>query len=517
MVSTRPLGWTLVLTLALSCGTAAVPTFAGHAGKVRVQAFELLNEGVSAYNRGEYALAAEKLNASAAVALSSFRAHFYLGLALIGDRRYLEAREALAVALDLDPDHLQSIVAFGDTHLKVGDINEAMAAYTRALKVRPAYARALDGIARSYEAKAQTETAIASYRKAIFSDPGFAPAYTHLGDLYLRQDRVREAVRLLEEAITIRPDFAPGLNRLALAYGRLGLHNEAASTVLRAIELEPTVADHPATLGWIQLGQGLAALAEGSFHRSLELDEAFPEARRGLAEVARRRGHYEIATAEIDAALEDPRLDASTERGLRKYREKLESEAARVAELEASVDAGEATEEGHGTLAAIYAGRSEWEAAIELQELAGDTPEQRERLAYMLLKAGRVREAQRIYAELSENFGVIEHELNSGIALALLGNDTAAIETYRSVLSRQPDNGPARLYLANAQLRIGRRKDAAASYHDYLQDNAEGAAGERVRRILRQIAPDLLPPEAQSALPDEPPQAPEQTKTEESS
>ena len=47
---------------------------AGNAVVVRVDSFRLLNEGVTAYKRGSYAEAVEKLQQSASMALNSFRA-----------------------------------------------------------------------------------------------------------------------------------------------------------------------------------------------------------------------------------------------------------------------------------------------------------------------------------------------------------------------------------------------------------------------------------------------------------
>ena len=98
---------------------------AGRAGDVRVESFRLLNEGVSAYNRGLYDEAVEKLRQSSSIALNSFRAHYYYGLALSATRQYTEAVEILTVALDLNPEDFRTMVAVGDAHLKLGDVNEA--------------------------------------------------------------------------------------------------------------------------------------------------------------------------------------------------------------------------------------------------------------------------------------------------------------------------------------------------------------------------------------------------------
>ncbi len=478
---------------------------AGRAGDVRVESFRLLNEGVSAYNRGLYDEAVEKLRQSTSIALNSFRAHYYFGLALSASRQYQEAVEILTVALDLNPVDIRSLVALGDAHLKLGDANEARAGYVQALKLRPAFPPALDGLGRSYEAQAKDEKAIDYFRQAILSNKGYAPAYTHLGDLLLRLDRVREAVRLLEEAVSIRPDFAVGHNRLAVAYGSLGLHNEAVATVQKAIELDPTNPEHHFALGWLQLDQSVTDTAERSFQRSLELEPRMASARIGLAEVARRRGDYKRALEELDFALSVPDLDTATTKRLQQRREAVVHERERLLELYWLATSGFASPEHYAELADLFARRTRWGLAAQMQRLAPPSPAHEEWLAYLLFRDGRYREAYRIYARLAEDENRLVLQLNAGIALATLGNDAAAMEAYDRVLQADPASRLARLYLANAQLRTGSVESAAKNYKAFLDSGGATQLAERVRRILQQIAPDLLPDEEPALLPPAPP------------
>ncbi len=478
---------------------------AGKSSDVRVEAMTLLNEGVTAYTHGDYTLAAEKLRGSADRALNSFRAHFYLGLALTGLRRFPEAVEALDIALDLEPSNMQAHVAMGNAKLKQGDTDEATAAYYRALKLRSEYPAALDGIARVHESRGDDDKAIEFLRRAIGSNKGYAEAYTHLGTIFLRLDRLDEAVRLLREAVSIRADFAYGYNGLAAAYGRLGLKNEAVVTIRKAIDLEPKLPDHWSRLGEIELDMDLPIRAEASFRKALELDPGFPEAREGLAEAARRRGDYAAALTELDAAIADPRLDGRNRERLRTRRQEIESEQVTAAAIEAEIALGTASPDSLRRLASILAGRRLWSEAADLQARSQPEGVERERLAYDLLKAGRHREAQSLYADLARIGERAALRVNEGVAFAGLGDDSAAIEAYRRALAIDPAEDRARLYLANALLRLGRTEEAVAAYRKYALDVDLGPARERVREILAQLDPDTAPGTA-SPQPPRPPE-----------
>lgn len=469
----------------------ALPALAGKAGDIRAEAFRLLNQGVSAYRRGLYADSVDKLQRATSMALNNFRAHYYLGLALNGDRRYGEAVAAFDIALDLDPEHVQTHVARGDALLKRGDLSESKAGYYLALKLRPEYAPALDGLARLEQAGADDAAAVALFQRAIASDAGFAAAYSHLGDLYLERREFEEAVQLLEEAVSVRPDFGSGLNRLAQAYGKLGLETLAIGTIQRARELEPNDPAHASTLGWLYVGQGLIGTAENWFLAGLELDRAHPESRRGLAEVARRRDQYDLALSQMDTALADERLDALERKRLQAYRDTLSDEQERLIALEQLRDAGEAGPDDYAQLALIYAARGDWNGAVDALENAQGSPLRAERLGYALFRAGRYRDAMNVYEQSAGNDGV-DRALNLGVCAARLGHDLEAVDAFRHALELEPKQRTAQLYLGNALLRLGQRDDAVAAYKAFLEQETRGEAAERVRRILKQIAPGAV-------------------------
>jgi tetratricopeptide (TPR) repeat protein len=478
----------------------ASAAYAGRANDVRAEAFRLLNSGVAAYEKHDYKAAIEALEKSSNEALNSFRAYYFLGLAYAGDRRYPDAVESLKIALDLDPVHLQANVALGDAWLMEGNLDDASPSYYRALKLRAEYPAALDGLARLAEAEADDDQAIAFYDRAIASDKGFAPAYVHLGDLYLRQGKLDDAVKLLVEAVSVRPDFAEGLDRLAVAYGRLGFSNEAVATIRKAIALEPKSPDHQATLGAVLLGMGAVMTAKDAFQTALSLDPGQPEAHSGLAEIARRGGDFAGAAAQLDLALADPRTDRRTREALTKRRAALVLEGERSRALAALVDGGTATPADRREFAALLAARGDWDKAADLYAaVAQDDAAGRELLAFYLFRAGRFKAAHEAYAALARAGGRADLEVNDGAALARIGDDERAKEAFERALTIDPSQKTARLYLANALLRLGRSDDAQAAYKSFLAAFPNGEAAEQVRRILAALQPGAARPAAAAA------------------
>jgi cytochrome c-type biogenesis protein CcmH/NrfG len=145
--------------------------------------------------------------------------------------------------------------------------------------------------------------------------------------------------------------------------------------------------------------------------------------------------------------------------------------------------------------------RGRWGEAAELLRLTPPSPDNDEWLAYLMFQDGQYREAYSIYSGMAESTGSTEMHLNTGVALALLGNDAAAMQVYDGILEDDPQHLRARLYLANAQLRTGRIETAAINYRAYLDSGGSREAAERVRRILKQIAPELAPDAGEPVVP----------------
>ncbi|MGH9316692.1 MAG: tetratricopeptide repeat protein [Thermoanaerobaculia bacterium] len=128
----------------------------------------------------------------------------------------------------------------GTARLLEGDLEEAIALFTRSLQVHPtAEAYTFRGWAYSFAGR--LEEAIEECRKAIATDPTFGNPYNDIGCYRMEQGRMEEAVDWFEQAKKApryEPRHFPYLNlgRLRAARGEFA---EAVAEFEGALELSP--------------------------------------------------------------------------------------------------------------------------------------------------------------------------------------------------------------------------------------------------------------------------------------
>jgi tetratricopeptide (TPR) repeat protein len=475
--------------------------------ELRARVFKDLTDGIQAYKEGRPKDAIPLLEQAADVALNSFRAYHYLGLAYYADRQYRRALDPLEVALELDPVSLPARVALGDCHLKLGDPEEALAEYHRALALQQDYAPALDGLARTAEASGDVEKAIEHYRKAIALNPGFPDASLNLGDLFLREGRNQEATRLFLDAIRVRPDFAAAYNRLGVAYARQRLSNEAIAALRHAAALERGNPWHPVTIGGIFMDLDNLVQAEREFDEALRMDPDYLEAYMARATLLRRQGRLGEAVVFLDVGL-SRNVEAPESRArLREMRDQYAQESEQLTTLQAALaHEGEAPEQTANG-AAQADDPNALVALAQLRQQLGDHPEAvrllqhavdqggasdpllLDRLAYNQLRAGYFERAEATYEGLlAASPGNVDLLINLALSRIGLSDHAGAEEALREASRLRPGDARPLAYLGNVYVLSGRRDDAIRSLDASLALMEEQSAERpRIERLLEAL------------------------------
>lgn len=463
--------------------------------EVRARVFRLLNDGIQAYKEGRQKDAIRLLQEASGIALNSFRAYYYLGLALKADRQYQAAIEPLEVSLELDPVNLQAHVALGDCYLMKGDPDEALAEYHRALGLQKDYAPAFDGLGRAAEASGDDEKAVEYYRKAIGLNPGFPDPALNLGDLFMRDGRYSEAIELFVTAIKVRPDFAAAYNRLGVAYARERLDNEAIAALRQAESLEKGSPWHPMTIGGIFQGLDNLVQAGREFDAALRLDPEYLDAYLAKAGLLRRKGQFAEAITVLDTGLARDVDDTRERTKMTELKEKLTTEAKRAGELQARLDANPRDLAAMSDMASLKSDLGDHAAAVGwLKQAIGGRdaapdPSHLARLGYSALRAQMYDEAAQAYETLSRALpGDADVFINLGLARTGLGQTAGAESALREANRLRPGDAKPLAYLGNLYALSGQRDKAVESLNSSLALAGEGTAQRQsIQRLLKAL------------------------------
>jgi len=494
----------MLLTMAaLLAAPASSASELSHSQELKAKTFSILSEGIGAYRKGEAKKAIELLLQVTSVALNSFRAYFYLGLAYKLDRQFAKAIEPISFALELDPTNMQAHVDLGDCYLHRGDTEEALAEYHRALSVQQTFAPAWDGLGRAAQDTGDDEKAEEDFRKAIDLNPGFPDASLNLGDLYLRRDRLDDAVALFLKAIAVRPDFAAAHNRLGVAYARQKLYNEAIAALRKAAELDRGNPWHPYTIGVIELEFGSLSQAGRDLDLALSLDGNYLEAYVAKARLFRRFGDFDAATRALDEALTRPSEDEKLKRDIARMRAEYAAEGEAMQSVSAKSDNGTASPDELRSLSRMRAGIGDYAGAAAALKAAraaspGD-PNAAETylLGYDLLRASLYEEAEATFRQLGESKpGSVPVLVDLGLALQGQGKNAAAEEVLERAARLGPKETTALLALGDAYVLTGKYDEAASAFDQALasSETFEGRArAVTILKMLRSRTPSTRP------------------------
>jgi Flp pilus assembly protein TadD len=193
----------------------------------------LFQEGKPAEAVAEYerALAAKPENA---------KAHNNLALALVELGRLEDAAGHFKASLALEPK-AEIYSDLGFTMARLGDSEEALKDYRKALELDPNCTSAHSNIAVTFVQSGQLEEAESHYRKALAGRPT-AETYNGLGYVLARRDRTDEAITEFHKAIDANPKFVPAYNNLAEALVKQGKLAEAEQYYRRSLAEKPNPA-----------------------------------------------------------------------------------------------------------------------------------------------------------------------------------------------------------------------------------------------------------------------------------
>lgn len=236
------------------------------------------DQAVAAHRRGDL-VEAERLYREM-LETAPFAARHMLGVLKAQTGATAEALELIGAALALKPDAPDALFNYGNVLKGAGRLEEALAAYDRALAVRPGYraaqmardetrgllAEALNRRGNDARAAGRADNALADYDRALALAPHYADARNNRAVALWGLGRLGEALAGFDAALAVKPDYVEAHYNRGNALRDMLRLDEAKQSFDRAIALNPGFA--PA-----YRNKGFCALLLGDFASGLPLYE----------------------------------------------------------------------------------------------------------------------------------------------------------------------------------------------------------------------------------------------------
>lgn len=174
-------------------------------------------------------------------------------------------------------------------------VDAAVAAYQKALELRPDYNAAQNNLGLALVDAGRLDEAEATYRALLARAPDSVAGFINLGKLMSARKRYPEAVEAYQKALAVRPGYGRALLDLGVAFARMEKLDDAIATYQKLLEANPRSVSGFYNLGLALEDKGDKVGAARAWDSALELD---PEHAPSL----KRRGLLDSEAGRLDDA-----------------------------------------------------------------------------------------------------------------------------------------------------------------------------------------------------------------------
>ncbi|MEG3930060.1 MULTISPECIES: tetratricopeptide repeat protein [unclassified Microcoleus] len=152
--------------------------------------------------------------------------------------RFEEALAAYERAITLRPDYAEVWQEKAKTLYELKKYQESQSAYDKAIELKPEYLEAWTGRGYALDKLQQSQEAIASFDNALKIQPDYAAAWEGRGDVLLDSQRYEEAITSYEKAVKFQPNLYRAWYNRGQAHQKLKQYDRAVESYQKAVEIK---------------------------------------------------------------------------------------------------------------------------------------------------------------------------------------------------------------------------------------------------------------------------------------
>jgi tetratricopeptide (TPR) repeat protein len=241
--------------------------------------------------------------------LRDSKSFFRRGTDYIDKQQYDQAIDAFTQAIRLDPKYADAYKDRGGTYYRKGEHDRAIQDYSQALKLSPNDAEVYNKRGLAYYHKGEYDRAVQDYAQVLRLNPNDPAAYNNRGLAYNSKKEYDRAIQDFGQALKLNPNYANTYINRGLAYDGKRDYDRAIQDYNQALKINPNYAYAYNNRGLAYDGKKEYDRAIQDYNQALKLNPNYANAynNRGLA--YEQKGRYPQAIQDFDSALKaDPNV-----------------------------------------------------------------------------------------------------------------------------------------------------------------------------------------------------------------
>jgi len=355
-----------------------------------------------------------------------------------------EAVKNFNKALSIKPNYAEAYNKLGHVLRDLDQDNEAIVNYKKAIEFKSNYAEAHYNLAMTQHYLGHIDEAIESYKKVLVLKPEFAELHNSLGVIFRNRGDIPIATEHFTNALDLKPDFEEAHLNLGKSYQIVGNNDMAIQCYERALVIKSNYAE--AHFNLAVLLQKLKQFDKATQHYEylVEIDPNCAEAYNNIGIILTEQGQADSATTSFNKALFININYAEAHYNLGNSYQTLKQFDNAIKHYENALTINPNYYEAYNNLGNIFKGREQYDVAINFYKktlgINSDYAEAYNNMGNIMVHQCKFSDAVKYYQKaIRIKPDCVDINNNLGIALMRMGEFEEAIKCYKKALIIKPD------------------------------------------------------------------------------